>query len=66
MEIDRRLSDQVRVVQEKQDELEKKTVWRVGELDNQMRSKINKFFVDDSCRSLEEKLKREVLIIIYI
>lgn len=45
---------------DKSEDIEKKTIWRINELENSIKSKINAQYVEDSCRAVEEKIRREV------
>ena len=40
--------------------IEKKTLWKISDIDEILKRRITEDYVDDSCRALEEKLKREV------
>ncbi len=39
---------------------EKRTLWKISDLEEMMKKRITMEYVDDSTRALEEKLKREV------
>ena len=59
-ETNKRVNDQVKSAVDKSEDIEKKTIWRINELENTIKSKINAQYVEDSCRAVEEKIRREV------
>jgi len=48
------------------DEVEKSTTWRIRDCEDLLRSRINDTYVDDSIRLLEERLMKEVFILLFI
>ena len=60
-ELDTRLVDVVAYLEDKVIDTEKKTLWRINECEESVKSKITAPFVDESLRGLEDRLRRDVL-----
>jgi hypothetical protein len=43
---------------------EKKTLWRINDCEEVMKSKITEIYVNESLRGLEDRLKREVAVVL--
>lgn len=43
--------------------LEKKTFWKMHECEEMLKKKITEEYVDDSCKFLEDRIKRDVILI---
>jgi hypothetical protein len=58
--LDRKLADSIAYLEDKVIDAEKKTLWRINDCEEILRSKVTERYVDDSVRSMEEKLRRDV------
>ena len=58
-EIDRRVIDTLSLFEDKIVDIEKKTLWRICDTEEILKTKINDSYVEECLKSLEERLKRD-------
>jgi hypothetical protein len=62
-DIEKRVIESVAFLEDRVIDAERKTLWRISDCEQILKTKITEVFVNDSLRAMEDKLKREVVYI---